>query len=46
MDYIPACSIFRIDKYGMCRSLAPILLFPGMYLMLICLFLFKLNACQ
>lgn len=38
MDYIPACSILRIDKQGTYRSLAPILLLPDMYLMLIHLF--------
>lgn len=46
MDYIPACSILRIDKQGMYRSLAPVLLLPSSYLMLIGLFLFKLNAGQ
>lgn len=46
MNSIPACSVLRIDKQGVYRSLAPILLLPDMYLMLICHFLFKLNACQ
>lgn len=41
MDYILACSILRTDKQGMYRSLAPILILPGMYLMLICLSLFS-----
>lgn len=43
MDYIPACSILRTDKQGTYRSLAPILLLPDMYLMLIHLFTFFLS---
>lgn len=45
MDYILACSILKIDKQGMYRSLAPVLLLPAMYLMLICFIFLKLNAC-
>lgn len=41
MDYIPACSILRTDKQGMYRSLAPILMLPGMYLILIGISLFS-----
>lgn len=41
MDYVPACSILRTDKQGMYRYLAPILILPGKYLMLICISLFS-----
>lgn len=41
MDYIPPYSILRTDKQGMYRSLVPILILSGLYLMLIYIRLFS-----
>lgn len=44
MNYVPACSILRTDEEGTYKTLAPILILPGMYAGIYKPFLFLLEC--